>query len=186
MTTTATENPHRPSSYAPKQGDAPGLPIDPIAEAHRQWIAHGWVASADGMAAITSLMRAQQLVLARVEAVLRPFGITFARYEVLMLIYFSRRGSLPMRTIGSRLQVHQTSVTNAVDRLEAAGLVQRTAHPTDRRTTLIELTAAGRGLAERATEALNDRVFEHPGLTANAVTDLVGTLATLRHAAGDF
>jgi DNA-binding MarR family transcriptional regulator len=29
-----------------------------------------------------------------------------------------------------RTQVHPTSVTNAVDRLELAGLVRRTAHPT--------------------------------------------------------
>ena len=91
--------------------------IDPIAEARRRWVEHGWVDAAPGMAAITSLMRAQAIVSRRVEVALRPLGITFARYEVLMLLSFSRRGSLPMSLIGARLQVHQTSVTNAVDRL---------------------------------------------------------------------
>jgi DNA-binding MarR family transcriptional regulator len=164
----------------------PRLAADPIAEAHRLWVEHGWVDAADGMAAITSLMRAHQIALSRVEAVLRPLDVTFARYEVLMLLYLSRRRSLPMRTIGSRLQVHQTSVTNAVDRLEEAGLVVRRPHPTDRRATLVELTRAGAALAERATAALNAQVFADPGLSPSSVTSLVSVLRRMRRDAGDF
>ena len=124
------------------------LPLDPIAEARRHWVEHGWGEAADGMSAVTSLMRAHQIALARVEAVLKPHGVTFARYELLMLLYFSRKGSLPMAMIGQRLQVHPTSVTNAVDRLEADGLVRRKAHPDDRRATIVELLDRGRDLAE--------------------------------------
>jgi DNA-binding MarR family transcriptional regulator len=91
-----------------------------------------------------------------------------------------------MRTIGSRLQVHQTSVTNAVDRLEAARLVRRLPHPTDRRATLVELAPAGRGLAEKATAALNDEVFTDTGLSARGVNDIVRTIGQLRRGAGDF
>ncbi len=159
---------------------------DPIAEATRLWRDHGWADAAPGMAAVTSLMRAHQLVLSRVESVLKPFDVTFARYEVLMLLLFSRRGSLPMRVIGERLQVHQTSVTNAVDRLEAAGLVERRPHPTDRRTTLVHLTDDGRAKATKATEALNGTVFAAPGLGADDVVTLVSILTTLRRDAGDF
>ena len=171
---------------APMSVPVPRLAADPIAEAHRQWVAHGWESAADGMAAITSLMRAHQIFLARVETVLRPFEVSFARYEVLMLLHFSKRGALPMRTIGSRLQVHQTSVTNAVDRLEAAHLVQRLPHPTDRRATLVELTRTGRALAEKATAALNAEVFTDTGLSPRAVNDVVKTLGQLRRSAGDF
>jgi len=166
--------------------DRPSLDEDPIAEATRQWVAHGWDQSANGMAAITSLMRAHQIALARVERVLHPYAVTFARYEVLMLLYFSRRGSLPMSIIGSRLQVHQTSVTNAVDRLETAKLVRRRSHPTDRRATLVELTAAGRKLAMKATQALNEEVFTEPGLNPRSITTLVKILGELREGAGDF
>lgn len=162
------------------------LPMDPIAEARRHWAAHGWGDAAAGMAAVTSLMRAQQIALARVEAVLRRHGVTFARYEVLMLLYFSRAGTLPMATIGARLQVHPTSVTNAVDRLEAAGLVRRAAHPTDRRATLVELLDAGRELAVKATRELNAEVFTAPGIPPEAVTSLVEILTDLRKDAGDF
>lgn len=160
------------------------LSQDPVAQARQHWIDHGWGAAADGMAAVTSLMRAQQIVLARVEGVLKGFEISFARYEVLMLLFFSKHGSLPMRVIGQRLQVHPTSVTNAVDRLEAAGLVARRPHPTDRRATLIELTAAGRDVAVRATAALNSEVFADVGVADPAA--LVEEIAALRARAGDF
>ncbi|MBW8732090.1 MAG: MarR family transcriptional regulator [Terrabacter sp.] len=157
-----------------------------MARAREQWVEQGWGPAADGMAAITSLMRAHQIVLARVEATLRPLGVTFARYEVLMLLWFSRRGSLPMKVIGSRLQVHPTSVTNAVDRLEDAGLVTRSTHPEDRRAMLVALTPAGRELAERATKALNAEVFEQPDLGETDVRSLVDVLTRLRRDAGDF
>jgi len=131
------------------------LPFDPILEARRQWAAHGWADAADGMAAVTSVIRAQQIYLALIDGVLRPLGLTFARYEVLMLLGFSRAGSLPLNKMGTRLQVHPTSITNAVDRLEGQGLIRRVPHPTDGRTTLAEITDDGRRLALKATEAVN-------------------------------
>ena len=61
---------------------------------------------ADHMAAVTSVMRVQQLLLSRVEDILKPYGLTFAAYEALRLLAFSRRGSLPMGKMGERLMVH--------------------------------------------------------------------------------
>ncbi len=162
------------------------LPFDPVEEARRHWVEHGWGDAADGMVAVTSVMRAQQLLLARTDEVLRSFGLTFARYEVLMLLLFSRRGSLPMNAIGSRLQVHPTSVTNAVNRLEAAGLVERVPHPEDRRAVLVELTPDGKSSALAATELLNQSVFREPGLSRRRMGPLVSALRELRQRAGDF
>jgi DNA-binding MarR family transcriptional regulator len=162
------------------------LTFDPVAEARRQWAAHGWEGVADGMAAVTSIFRAQQIYLALIDETLRPFGLTFARYEVLMLLSFTREGSLPLNKVGSRLQVHPTSVTNAVDRLEAQELIRRTPHPSDRRTTLAEILPEGRDIALRATEAINAAVFSDPHLDDGDTASLIGILAKLRHAAGDF
>ena len=162
------------------------LSFDPIAEAQRQWLAHGWPQAADGMAAVTSVFRAQQIYLARIDEVLRPLGLTFARYEVLMLLVFSRSGSLPLSKVGSRLQVHPPSVTNAVDRLVAQSLIERVPHPTDRRTTLAQLLVAGRQLALDATDQLNARVFSQPHLDQGDVKALVATVARLRRDARDF
>ena len=159
---------------------------DPIEEARRQWVAHGWGEVSVGMAAVTSLMRAQQIMLARVDAVLKPLGLTFSRYELLMLLTFTRSGALPMNKASVRLQVHPTSVTNAVDRLSKAGLVIRKPHPTDGRATLVEITAEGRRQAEVATEKLNADVFAQPGLSPRRVGTLVSVLTELRRDAGDF
>ena len=162
------------------------LPLDPIEEAHTQWTKHGWGDVADGMAAVTSLMRAQQIVLARVDEALKPTGLTFARYELLALLSFSRSGALPMAKASARLQVHPTSVTNAVDRLEKANLVKRVPHPSDRRATLIEISDAGRELVLDATKRLNEKVFAVPGLPDDKIDALVRILTHLRKEAGDF
>lgn len=156
--------------------------FDPIDESRRQWVAHGWEDVADGMTLVTSLMRAHQIMLARVDAVLRPLGVTFARYELLMLLTFSRTGSLPMSRVSERLQVHPTSITNGVDRLEKAGLVRRLRHPRDGRTTLVEITEAGSELAERATNGLNSEVFASPGLPTDDLATVLRILADLRRA----
>ncbi|PNI08425.1 MarR family transcriptional regulator [Arthrobacter sp. AFG7.2] len=162
------------------------LSRDPIAEAQRNWEEHGWGDAAASMAAITAIMRTQQILLARIETTLKPFGLTFARYELLALLSFARKGSLPMNKASALLQVHPTSITNAVDRLERAGLVERSRHPTDGRTTLIELTAAGRTLAKRSTAALNAGVFSAPGFDAGDVDQLIRILGAFRRNAGDF
>lgn len=162
------------------------LPLDPIEEARRQWVDHGWADAADGMAVVTSLVRAQQIVMARVDEALKPTGLTFSRYELLRLLSFSKTGALPMAKASARLQVHPTSVTNTVDRLEAAGLVTRVPHPSDRRATLIEITDAGRQSVADATEELNAKVFAQPGLAPDRLGTLLQLLAEFRHAAGDF
>jgi DNA-binding MarR family transcriptional regulator len=162
------------------------LSFDPIKEAERQWGRHGWPDQAPGMAVVTSIMRLQQVFLARADAVLRPLGLTFARYEVLMLLTFSRQGALPLGKIGERLQVNAASVTNAVDRLEADGLASRRSNPDDGRGTLAALTPAGRRLAGAATKAMNERVFTDIGVAPETVTHLFDLLADLRRAAGDF
>jgi DNA-binding MarR family transcriptional regulator len=138
------------------------------------------------MAAVTSIMRAQQILLGEIDGILRPFGLSFARYEALVLLIFSRNGSLPMSKMGERLMVHPTSVTNAVDRLEADRLVRRVAHPTDRRTTLVEITDEGRARAESATAALMDAGFGLHGLDGEQTAQLTELISTLRHASGDF
>jgi hypothetical protein len=147
------------------------LPFDPIARAADLWEEH--VGSASVMAAVTSVMRVQQILQSAVDGALKPHGLTFARYEALVLLYFARRGSLPMRVMGERLQLHPTSVTNIVDRLEADGLVKRIPHPTDRRTTL-------------ATEAVMAVDFGLRGLTDRQTEALTDLLAKVRRASGDF
>jgi DNA-binding MarR family transcriptional regulator len=138
------------------------------------------------MMAVTSVMRAQQILLGRLNEALEPFGLTFPRYEALMLLHFSRAGSLPLGKMGARLQVHPASVTNLVDGLERAGYVQRTPHPSDRRTTLATITPAGRSVARGATEALHAIRFGTEPLDDEAMTAITEILREARAGAGDF
>jgi DNA-binding MarR family transcriptional regulator len=138
------------------------------------------------MEAVTSIMRAQQILVGRLNAALKPFGLTFARYEALMLLYLSRHGELPLGKMGARLQVHRTSVTSLVDGLERDGLAVRSQHPTDRRTTLATITPQGREVADAATEALNDVEFAVAPLRPDDLETITRLLERLRAGAGDF
>lgn len=160
------------------------LPFDPIDEAARQWAGH-WD-RVPAMHAVTSLMRVQQLVIGRLDAILKPHGLTFARYEALVLLVFSSRGSLPLGKMGERLQVHPTSVTSIVRRLADDGLVVRTPHPADGRGVLAEITPRGRDLVEAATKDLVASDFALEALSDQQLAALSALLTPVRRAAGDF
>jgi DNA-binding MarR family transcriptional regulator len=162
------------------------MPFDPIDEARVRWSEQWDPDVSDAMAAATSIMRAQQIVLAAVDGALRPFGLTFARYEGLVLLLFSSRGSLPLGIMGQRLMIHPASVTNIIDRLEVQGLVRRSPHPTDGRTTLAEITEAGRRLAREATKAVNEVAFGLGRLDVQDLENLQRIIGRLRRGNGDF
>ncbi|HEX3910410.1 MAG TPA: MarR family transcriptional regulator [Solirubrobacteraceae bacterium] len=162
------------------------LPFDPIAEAGRQWRKHWGASAVPSMAAVTSIMRAEQLLIARLNELLRPWQLTFPRYEGLMLLYYSRNGSLPLGKMGGRLQVHPTSVTNIIDGLEGLGYVRRERHEQDRRTTLAQITAQGRAAAKAATETLNEARFGTAPLRKGELEQVFALLRPLRESADEF
>ncbi|HEY8301411.1 MAG TPA: MarR family transcriptional regulator [Jatrophihabitans sp.] len=167
----------------------PPLGFDPIERAGALWEQHWPDEPADvyrSMRAVTSIMRAHQILIAQLDAMLRPYGITFSRYEALVLLMYSRNGSLPLSKIGERLQVHATSVTNVVDRLEAAGLVRREPNPRDGRGTLAVLTEDGRAVATKATADLNAARFGLGALDADELAQVFTVLRRLREDAGDY
>ncbi len=162
------------------------LAFDPITEARRQWEAHWGADAVPEMAAVTSIMRAQQILLMRLNGLLEPFDLTFPRYETLMVLHYSRQGELPLGKLSDRLQVHRASVTNVIDKLEASGYVSRVGHERDRRTILARISARGRETAERATTALNRARFAVDPLQAADCERLFEALTPLRRDAGDF
>jgi DNA-binding MarR family transcriptional regulator len=162
------------------------LPFDPITEAMRHWRGHGWQDATRGMGVVTSVIRVEQILAGRAEDAVRPFGLTFARYEVLMLLLFSQRGELPLGKIGQRLQVGAASVTNAIDRLERDRLVRRRINPDDGRGVLSSITRKGRDLVQEATAALNDSLFTSLDLSRADADALFVLLGKLRQRAGDF
>jgi DNA-binding MarR family transcriptional regulator len=158
---------------------------DPILEAHRLWIENGWADCADGLAAVTSIIRVRQVLSIRADQVLAPIDLTFSRYELLVHLYFND-GQLPMAQLGKRLQVHQTSVTSLVDKLEAQGLLRRTPHPTDRRSTLAQITPEGHARTAEAITRLNGELYRDLGLSGEETRTLISVLTKMRRSWGDF
>ena len=159
------------------------LGYDPVEASRERWIQQGWTDSAAGMAAVVSVLRAEQIFLGRATAILRPLGLTFARYQVLGMLRWT--GPLTLGAVGHRLWITPGTVTSAIDRLESAGLCRRLSHPTDARATLAEITPKGRRLFDRAVEALNDELFATVGLSVEELDELVRLIGKLRAAEGD-
>ncbi len=160
------------------------LPFDPIARAAQTWESR--FGDAKAMAAVTTIMRVQQILLGELDGLLKPHDLTFARYEALVLLSFSRDGALPMRVIGERLMVHPTSVTNIIDRLEHQGFVARRPNPRDGRGTLAEITPAGLAVMHRATADLMAAEFGMGDYAAPELEEMFTLLRGLRITAGDF
>ncbi|MEV6108422.1 MarR family transcriptional regulator [Streptomyces sp. NPDC051940] len=160
------------------------LPFDPIARADDLWKRH-W-GDVPSMAAITSIMRAHQILLGQVDAAVKPYGLTFARYEALVLLTFSKAGELPMSKIGERLMVHPTSVTNTIDRLVGSGYVAKRPNPNDGRGTLASITGKGREVVDAATRDLMAMDFGLSVYDGEECGEIFAMLRPLRIAAGDF
>jgi len=162
------------------------LSFDPIAEARRQWDLHWGTDATESMVAVTSIMRAQQIILARLNELLDPFDLTFPRYEALMLLFYSRSGELPLGKISDRLQVHRASVTNVIDKLVDSGYVERVGHRQDRRAVLARITRQGKRVAAQATKRLNAEQFGMGPLGPAACEQLFSLIEPLRRCAGDY
>jgi DNA-binding MarR family transcriptional regulator len=159
------------------------LAYDPVEASRQRWVELGWEHCATGMAAVVSVLRAEQIFLGRATTLLRPLGLTFARYQVLGMLRWS--GSLTLGAVGHGLWITPATVTSAVDRLEGAGLCRRLSHPTDARATLVEITAKGRRLFDRAVQTLNEDLFGKVELSEDELQQLVALIGKIRSAEGD-
>jgi len=107
-------------------------------------------------------------------------GLCFTDFGVLEILL--HRGAMRVNDIAPAVMVSSGSMTAAVDRLEAKGLVRRTALATDARVRMVELTDAGRALIEPAyaTHATTiENVFS--ALSADERGQLLRLLLKLRH-----
>ena len=161
-------------------------PFDVVEASRRVWLQRWNPRAASGMAVYVAILRSHQLLNSQVNAVMRTFGLSFARYEVLSWLATDPESSLALSWISKTLRIPPATVTNLIDRLEADGLVGRVPHPSDARTTLAEITPEGRRIADDATRALNAAVYEVLGLAEPERNQLVDLLATLRVNGNEF
>jgi DNA-binding MarR family transcriptional regulator len=102
----------------------------------------------------------------------------------MVTLFLSRDASRPLGQLSRQLMVHPTTITLVVDQLEERRILARAAHPTDRRTTVVRLTKAGRELADKATDALAKVNFGIP-VPKDMAIELVELLRLIRREIGD-
>ena len=161
-------------------------PFDVVEASRRVWLERWDETAASGMAVFTAILRSYQLLEDQVKAVMRHHGLTFARYEILTWLATDPESSLALSWISKTLRIPPATVTDLIDRLESDGLVRRVPHPSDARTTLAEITAKGRRLADAATQDLNAEVYEQIGLSEAQRRQLLRLLVDLRAKGDEF
>jgi DNA-binding MarR family transcriptional regulator len=92
-------------------------------------------------AAVLAILKTSSWLLGELSPVFAEHGITAARFDVLDAL--SHQGAARPAELRDRLHLPAQTITGVLDQLQAAGLIRRTPHPADRRSTLAELTAAG-------------------------------------------
>jgi DNA-binding MarR family transcriptional regulator len=156
-------------------------PDDPILRAQANWQAAGWDAGPHFLASL-SIVAAEQQLRSADTPLLEPHGLTHTRHEALAVLFFSRRGEMPISALSRALLLHLTSVTATVDVLERLGYVERVPHPEDRRTTLARITPFGRKVMKRTCAALAASRFGVGALTDDEALQLFTLLGKVRQA----
>jgi DNA-binding MarR family transcriptional regulator len=136
-------------------------------------------------AAMTAILRTSGAIAAEVEAALRPHDMTLRTYWLLVTLQVAPERTRTLGQLSRALLVHPTTVTLAVDQLEAAGLVRRVRHATDRRTVLAILTDDGLRAVEGAGGTLARIDFGLRGASTATAERLIDDLWDVRSALGD-
>jgi DNA-binding MarR family transcriptional regulator len=130
---------------------------------------------------IDLLIPAARIASRDMSEVLTPLGLTPAQFAVLLLL--ERRGEVRSAEISSALDVETSTMAVTLQRAEKAGFVERIAHPSDGRASLIRLTDEGRAIipvAVAATRAVEATLLA--SLTEDMVAAMIVALKRFREA----
>jgi DNA-binding MarR family transcriptional regulator len=131
----------------------------------------------------SDLIRLETELWNAVDARLRgDFDLPLSRFEPMQVI--DRHPSCRVLDIAEELSITIGGTSKLVDRIEASGFCARLANPTDRRSSIIELTPAGRRLLTKATKAMDDELNTRIGsaLPARSLSQFHSAVTRLRSA----
>jgi DNA-binding MarR family transcriptional regulator len=113
-------------------------------------------------AVVAALLHADRIISDSIEKGLRAqAGLSLAQYEVLLRLSEAPQRRLRMVDIAERLCVSKSGVTQLVDRLEEAGMVERQFQRSDRRLTYAKITGRGTEALRRSIPEIERAVQEH-------------------------
>ena len=110
--------------------------------------ANGNAEKTEGTHVFLLVWKTYRSLLARSEASIKQLNLCDSDFRVLEVLL--HKGPLPVNVIGHKVELTTGSITSAIDRLEEKWLVIRKNHPEDRRVRVVELTAKGCRLIEKA------------------------------------
>ena len=108
---------------------------------------------------------------------LEPLGLTYPQYLVMLALW--ETDGLSVSQLGERLALDSGTLTPLLKRLEASGLVQRLRDAADERRVLLQLTADGRALKQRAVQ-VPQAIAAASGCSLDELSALTAQLQTLR------
>ncbi|WP_112240839.1 MarR family winged helix-turn-helix transcriptional regulator [Kribbella monticola] len=138
----------------------------------------------DLAALFTDLVRLETRVYNAIDTRLRAdHDLPLGQFEFLR--YIAAQGSCRVYDLAQEMAITVGATSKAVDRLEAADRVRRTANPDDRRSSLLTLTDGGRRVLTEATPTFESELTTWIGsvLPTRSLDQLATTLATLRQRA---
>ena len=112
-----------------------------------------------------NVLHTAELLGRRLDQALRAFGLTRGSHNVLQVVGGATEPLTPTE-VTARLTVTSATVTGLLDTLETRGLVRRRPHPSDRRSTFVEITDDGR----RLLDELVPELIEHEKRWAAGLT----------------
>jgi DNA-binding MarR family transcriptional regulator len=129
-----------------------------------------------------NLVRTADALTRELDLVLQPHGITTTQYNVLRILRGAGADGATCSAISDRLLAFDPDVTRLLDRIEKAGLVQRTRSVTDRRVVLTTITPRGLELLARLDEPLEQLVKQQfKALSRARLTQLIADLEEIRN-----
>jgi MarR family transcriptional regulator, organic hydroperoxide resistance regulator len=110
----------------------------------------------------------------------KDFDLPLTHFEPMLVI--DRHPGCRVYDIARELRITTGGTSKLVDRIEASGYCRRLPNPADRRSSVLELTAAGRGVLESAGEAFDEelRRWLESAVPERTLRQFAGTLARLR------
>jgi len=131
----------------------------------------------------SQLIRFETELWSAIDARLRAaYGLPLSRFEPMQVI--ARRESCRVNDIADELAITAGGTSKLVDRIEASGHCRRRPNPDDQRSSIIELTAAGRRLLDAATDTFEEELADRLGsaVSARALQQFSDTITKLRSA----
>jgi MarR family transcriptional regulator, organic hydroperoxide resistance regulator len=113
---------------------------------------------------------------------LDPLGLTYPQYLVMLVLW--EADGITVSRLGERLNLDSGTLTPLLKRLQSEGLVQRLRDAADERRVLLQLTAGGRALRERAL-AVPQAIAGAAGCGLAEISDLTRRLTELRRRVAD-